>query len=214
MRVTDNVYHLSGVRGANSYLFDSPEGLVLVDTGFPGNADAILGELQSLGKAPEDVRHILLTHCDIDHVGSAEELRSRTGATIGAHADEVALLTGQAKRVSHGLFGLITGILRMFIRVRPIQPDLRFREGDEICGLRVLHTPGHTPGSMSLFLAEKGVLFSGDALLTDRDGNVTAPRTAMAGDPEKLDESAERLRALPFTTLLPGHGRPATGLGE
>lgn len=93
--------------------------------------------------------------------------------------------------------------------VRPVTPDRLLEDGDTVGGLRVVHIPGHTDGSIAL-LRDDGVVFTGDALLSDEDGNVVPPHPKLAQDPAQAAASADRILALRPRLVLTGHGAPAT----
>jgi glyoxylase-like metal-dependent hydrolase (beta-lactamase superfamily II) len=205
MKMADGVFNVDGVRVANVYLVVTQDGLLLVDTGMPGNARRILRFIEGLGRQPRDLRDIVLTHCDIDHVGSVAELKRRTGARVAIHELDVAVLSGE-QRPQKG--GLAMVALYRLLRFRPIAPDLRLREGDTIGGLQVMHVAGHTAGSIAL-LRNDGVVFSGDALLSDTHGNVLPPDPRLALDPAQALLSAEMIRARRAGLLLAGHGTAA-----
>ena len=81
------------------------------------------------------------------------------------------------------------------------------KDGDTISGLRVMHVPGHTRGSIALY-REDGVVFSGDVLLADSSGRIQPPAEALALNPARALASADLIDSLGFTLLLPGHGQP------
>ena len=205
MKMADGVFNVDGVRVANVYLVVTQDGLLLVDTGMPGHARRILRFIEGLGRQPRDLRDIVLTHCDIDHVGSVAELKRRTGARVAIHELDVAVLSGE-QRPQKG--GLAMVALYRLLRFRPIAPDLRLRDGDTIGGLQVMHVAGHTAGSIAL-LRNDGVVFSGDALLSDTHGNVLPPDPRLALDPAQALLSAEMIRARRAGLLLAGHGAAA-----
>jgi glyoxylase-like metal-dependent hydrolase (beta-lactamase superfamily II) len=204
MQLTDGVYKIDGVRGANSYLVGIEEGLVVVDTGIPGNAKRILELVSGLGRKPSDVRCIVLTHADIDHAGSAAVLKELTGAQLAVHELDAPVVAGET-RPQKG--GWVMASLFKLLGFRPAEVDILLRDGDEIGGLRVLHTPGHTRGSITL-RREDGVVFCGDALLADKHGNVRPPDERLSADPAEAMETAERIREQGWTLLLTGHGAP------
>lgn len=205
MKMADGVFNVDGVRVANVYLVVTQDGLLLVDTGMPGNARRILRFIEGLGRQPRDLRDIVLTHCDIDHVGSVAELKRRTAARVAIHELDVAVLSGE-QRPQKG--GLAMVALYRLLRFRPIAPDLRLRDGDTIGGLQVMHVAGHTAGSIAL-LRNDGVVSSGDALLSDTHGNVLPPDPRLALDPAQALLSAEMIRARRAGLLLAGHGAAA-----
>ena len=95
MQLANGVFKVDGVRVANVYLMVTQDGLLLVDTGLPGSAKRILGFIEGLGRQPRDLRDIVLTHCDIDHVGSVAELKARTGARVAIHELDAEVLSGE-----------------------------------------------------------------------------------------------------------------------
>ena len=135
------------------------------------------------------------------------ELKRLTGVTVAVHELDAPVLAGR-ERPAKGRRAMAV-ITRLF-RLRPVTPDLLLRDGDRTGGLEVVHVPGHTAGSIALRHAD-GVLFSGDALLGDRHGGIGPPDPGLSLDPVQARASADKIRGLGFTLLLPGHGRPAAG---
>src|SRR5450759_5555238 len=103
MEVADGIFKIDGVRIANVYLVATEDGLLLVDTGMPGNARRILSFIEGMGRKPSDLRDIVLTHCDIDHIGSAAELKRLTGARVAIHELDAPVLSGQQRPQKGGL---------------------------------------------------------------------------------------------------------------
>ncbi len=202
MRLTDGIYKVDGVRVANVYLVVTEDGLLLVDSGMPGNAKRILAFTKNLGYQPRDLRFIVLTHCDIDHVGSVAKLKELTGAQVAVHELDAPVLSGEQKPQKGGLAMVVLYRLFWF---RPVVPDLLLNDGDTIGGFHVMHAPGHTAGSLVLY-RDDGVVFSGDALLSNKHGQVRPPDPRLALDRAEALASAERIKALPIKLLLAGHG--------
>jgi glyoxylase-like metal-dependent hydrolase (beta-lactamase superfamily II) len=220
-----SVTRIDGVRGANAWLVATLEGLVLVDTGLPGNGRRVIAYLEARGHSVRDLRGVVLTHGDPDHTGSAAELRALTGVPVAIHAHDANVLAGgltprRAKgalrlrtfphrlaRLGHEL-GMCMA-LRFASRSgwRPLRADVLLRHGDTFAGLRAIHVPGHTAGSIAL-AREDGALFAGDAVFGDGLGRAHYPPRATALDPEQARASALRLFALGFSVLYPGHGEP------
>jgi hydroxyacylglutathione hydrolase len=205
MNVAPGIHEVDGVRVANVYLVTIDDGLLLVDTGMPGNAKRVLRFVERLGRQPSEIRTIVLTHCDLDHAGSAAELKRRTGARLAVHELDAAVVAGRQEPQKGGR--VMRALYRAF-RFRPVEPDLLLRDGDTIGGLQVLHVPGHTAGSIALRRTD-GVVFSGDAVLSDKQGRVLPPDPRLAQDVAQAQVSAERIKALGITLLLSGHGAPA-----
>ena len=88
--------------------------------------------------------------------------------------------------------------------LKPRRVDKKLRDGDVINGLKIIHTPGHTPGSICLLDEKKGILFSGDTIFSDGIGRTDMP----GGDNAALADSIEKITNLKFAKLLPGHGEP------
>ncbi len=205
MQVAEGIHRVDGLVASNAYVVEAPGGLVLVDTGIAPAARRVLAFLARLGRRPEDLTDIVVTHCDIDHVGGAAAVRAATGARLAVHADDADVVAGRRPPVKGG------PAMRVIVRAarfRPAEPDVLLTDGDVVAGLRVLHVPGHTPGSVAV-VRDDGVLLSGDALLGDRHGRVRPPDPRLALDRDGAARSARLLRAQGCHLLLPGHGRPA-----
>ena len=103
---------------------------------------------------------------------------------------------------------MLFSLASVFMKFQTIEPDVVLKDGDEIDGLKVIHTPGHTKGSICLYKPGE-ILFAGDALRTDKGGNPKPSPKMMNLDTREALESVEKLAALEFHVLLPGHGVPA-----
>ncbi len=183
----------------NSYLAgceETREGII-IDPG--GDAPAILSQIQALGL---NIAYIVNTHGHIDHVAANRAIKEATGASIAIHRHDAPWLTSPQ------------GGLALVLGVTPGPPaDILLEEGGEVrfgnISLKVLHTPGHTSGGISLL--GKGVIFTGDALFNMGIGRTDLP----GGDFKTLIESIKtKLFTLPEETVVyPGHG-PATTIGR
>jgi glyoxylase-like metal-dependent hydrolase (beta-lactamase superfamily II) len=150
-------------RSVNAFLVGGGEAC-LIDAGVAGSAPSILGMVREAGMTPAGVATLVLTHSHPDHIGGAPSLQAATGCSIAAHPAERAWIEDpglQAReRPVPGFDTLIEG---------PVRVDRLLGEGDRIStgggrSLTVIHTPGHSPGSISLFLEDEGVFFTGDAI--------------------------------------------------
>lgn len=207
MNLAEGVYRIDGVRGANAYVAQTDEGLMVIDTGLPGNADKIVSFVRELGHEPTDVHAIVLTHSDPDHVGSVARLKDLTGAKVAIHADDAPTLAGGgSQKHPKGALGVVFSILSRFMHTEPVRADMILRDGDSVAGFQVMHTPGHTPGSITLY--RDGIVFSGDALLSNSKGQARPPRQALSADCEQALASADKIKALGYRVLLTGHGEP------
>ena len=212
MKINENVYLFEKIKGANSYLFISDNSEIsIIDTGMSGNAFKILSQISELNISLEKIKYIILTHSDFDHTGSAADLKKATGALVAIHEKEVPYLLGEKKRKLKGIIGkmtvLIIGILLKIMKTQSIVPDIILKEGDFIGGLKVIFCPGHTEGSISLYNAES-VLFSGDAIITDKHSNIKGFKNRSASDTLEAAKTINKIKHLKFEVLLPGHGSP------
>lgn len=168
-QVVPDVYLMEGLRGANVYLLVSSEGLTLVDSGLAGQAERILEQLEAAGYELSELSSIVLTHWHGDHVGNAAQLARRSGARVVAHLQEVPYIeqTQQvptATWVQQQLNALGDYVL---LRREPCKVNQPVEDGDvlqALGGTYVLHTPGHSPGSICLYQPERQILFCGDVL--------------------------------------------------
>jgi glyoxylase-like metal-dependent hydrolase (beta-lactamase superfamily II) len=199
---------------------------VIVDTGLPGNGTRMLDFLAAHGHAVHDLRAIVLTHADPDHSGSAAELRTLTKVPVAIHEHDAHVLAGgltprgakgalcarslpnRLARLCHELaMGVVLRLGSSRSGWRALRSDLVLRDGDAVSGLRVIHVPGHTAGSIAL-AREDGALFVGDAVFGDALGRAHLPPCVTALDPELARASALRLFSRGFSVLYPGHGEP------
>jgi len=140
------------------------ENICLIDSGVAGSEKIILEYLKRTGKGPEEISTLILTHAHPDHIGAAAAIKRISGCIVAAHAAEKAWIEDvelQAKeRPVPGFFYLVGDSVPVSQTLQ--DGDVLHLEGD--LTLWVLHTPGHSPGSLSLWLEEDGALFSADAV--------------------------------------------------
>ncbi|BBE42396.1 MBL fold metallo-hydrolase [Conexivisphaera calida] len=188
----------------NSYIVVSGGDVIVVDTGVPGNAERILKETNSLGGAK--ISAIILTHYHLDHSGSAADLSAATGAKVYVHEADAPFVSGRERPPFPPTVPKET--LSAYSYMKPVEPDVLLRDGDIVFGFRVIHVPGHTPGSIALH--DGRALFAGDNINV-RDGAIQGSPAPYDWDNAKAKESLGRLLELEFDVLLPGHGPPVVG---
>jgi glyoxylase-like metal-dependent hydrolase (beta-lactamase superfamily II) len=194
---------------SNAYLVETEgQGLTLIDTGTPGHAPRVLACVASIGRKPNDVSFIVLTHPDADHSGSAAELRRLTGAKLAIGEIDAPRLSGEKKlKEASGLGGAMAGIFGAFMKVERAKPDIVLKEGSSVGQLTIIDTPGHTDGSISVYKPGEAI-FVGDLLRTDGSGKLKLASPGMSRDMGQVRLSVEKISKLDFDTLLPGHGSP------
>jgi hydroxyacylglutathione hydrolase len=109
--------------------------------------------------------------------------------------------------VVKGVLGLFLHVMSAVMRFNRMKPDVLLKDSDIIDGLIVIHTPGHTDGSICLYLPGRA-LFVGDSLLTDDKRMLSLPRKSMSTDIDRAKESIRKISELEYSVLLPGHGPP------
>jgi glyoxylase-like metal-dependent hydrolase (beta-lactamase superfamily II) len=210
VEIIPNLHRVPGVIG-NPQLIVDADGLTLVDAGMRGSRRRILRYIGRLGYSPGDLRRIVLTHADGDHAGAVAALVAASGATVYASAVEAAALAaGRPSREINlrGVWGLIYGLIRPFLGVPPFEGVQPVTEGDvlpALGGLRVVETPGHTPGHLSYYAPTACVLFAGDSIAF-RNGRMRKPFTLATWDEEIALESLRKQAALRPDIVCLGHG--------
>ena len=212
MKIIDNVYVVPEVM-ANPYILVDADGLSIIDTGIPGSEKKILAYITSLGKSAQDVKRILVTHSDFDHVGGLAALHKATGArTYASKVEAEAIATGKPsrgiKRTGFSLRRLLLGMLRPLMNSTRFQVDEILADGQVLPvlgGLRVVDTSGHTPGHISFYAPAAGILFCGDSMVTDA-GGIHGSRPQFTWDEAKAKAAAAKQAALGAHIVCSGHG--------
>lgn len=203
--------------GVNVFLIDVADGLTLIDTGLPNSSDAIVAGLRSLGKQPQDIRQILVTHGHRDHAGSLAAIQRMTGAPVGMHALDAAVVeAGLPQRPLARAPGLLNAILFPMVglfngAVEPAPVARKIQDGEELViagGMRAIHIPGHSAGQLALLWAQHGgVLFVADAV-----SNMIGLGWSVANEDFTLTQrSVRNLAALDFEVACFGHGNAIVG---
>lgn len=219
--MAEGVYRVPA-RSANTYLVEADNGLVLVDTGMPGSEKGILKGVARLGRQPSDVKLILLTHRHWDHIGSAAALKKETSGKLVSHAFEKPYVAGTLVVITPKAWSLYGRIARRVLAVgssaaklfrlvkyHPVLVDEASDEEGVLDGVgldgSIVWTPGHTKGSVSLFLNKSRVAIIGDLLMTKR-GKLREP--LFMENTTQTMSSVQRILDLHPVILCPGHGKP------
>lgn len=206
------------------YLVVTDDGVTLVDAGLPGQWKDLQVELGSLGRSLDDVRGIVLTHGDSDHIGFAERLRRRNDIPVLVGHGDAARARGEEKtspswgpmRLGPTLGFLAYGIRKRALRTHHLSAVVEVDDGDvlDLPGSpRVLALPGHSPGSIAVHVPEVDAVFVGDGLTTRHVlTGVRGPApTPFTDDPSTALASLDRIAGLGARWVLPGHGAPWDG---
>ncbi|PVE71264.1 MBL fold metallo-hydrolase [Microbacterium testaceum] len=201
-----------------AHLIVTPDGITLVDAGLPGFYADLVREMDAIGRPLTDIRGVVLTHGDVDHVGCSERLRRELGIPVYVHAADADRARGGDKpKTPVGpmrpgpLLGFAAYAIRKGMRPQWLTEVHEVADGDELDlpgRPRVIGMPGHSPGSIAVFSPAVRAVFVGNALttrhvLTGRRGPAPAPFT---DDPAEALASLARIEDLDADWVLPGHG--------
>lgn len=195
--------NVGNILGVNCYIVQDEETkeTMVIDPG--GSVNKITDMLDAL---QAKVKYILLTHCHGDHIGGVNELKSKTGGTVLIHRfDEKGLNDPEISLTSH------IGIHRI-----DIEDKSRLNEGDLIhvgnLEFKIIHTPGHTVGSICIYCEEEKMLFSGDTMFKGSWGRTDLPTSNFE---DIINSITNKLMILPEDVIVyPGHGRPTRIVDE
>lgn len=219
MRIAPSLHRL-GATLVNSYLVEDAGQVTIIDAGLPGYWGDLRNELAAMGRSLDDVRAVVLTHGDTDHIGFAERIRRERGVPVYVHELDAARARGKVKKPNSGWGPVKIGPLAGFLlytarkgglRIPPLTDVKTFGDGatlDVPGAPRIVQLPGHTPGSVGIHVPAVDAIFLGDAfttrsVLTGEQGPRPAPFTL---DPAQAMSSLAKLDGLQARWVLPGHG--------
>lgn len=217
VQVIPNVYQIT-YRAANVFLIVE-DSLTLIDTGLSSAAPRILEFIYSLGRRPAELDLIILTHCHLDHTGSMRELKKRTGASVACHNADI-MKTDKPLPYPPSV--------QRALELRPLAPlrsrwgiaageiEYQLKGGETLPvlgGLRIIHTPGHTPGSICLLAPKQKLLFSGDTL-TRKGDRIVPVRRSVSLDTTQVLNSVKIIADLDFEKVCFGHHQPVMSLAR
>ena len=205
----------------NCYLMGGPHRWVLVDAGVRGRHENFFHKLRRLNIEPRDIRLIVVTHVHFDHVGSLAAIQRRCGCPVAVHAAEAALLekarivlppgTGVFSRRLIALGRRHPRIVARLYRFDPVVPEILVAHELDLSGFgveaRVLHTPGHTAGSLTVLTAS-GHAAVGDLAFGCRPFGAKRHMPPFGDSLELIAEQWRRLGAAGAEWIYPGHGCP------
>lgn len=210
-RVVPGLYQVR-TRGSHAYLALDDD-ITLIDTGVAGSGTRILEAVEELGRSPEDIKNIIITHSHMDHVGSLPEIQQLVPGRTCVHLAEARHVESEDPLPNPFIHPVLARICEPYLlRNDPgaARVDVLLDDGDELPvlgGLRVVHAPGHTPGSISLHFPELGALIVGDAMQY-KFGRLMLPSRMFTQDMDEAAESVHKMSRLDFETLCFSHFRP------
>lgn len=198
MIISDEVYALDSTKGNYVYLILAEE-ITLIDTGLPKNGKGILNELKSMDIKPHDIKNILITHDDMDHVGSLALLEKDSGAKIWASKEDIPHIIGEINRHA------IKRILNYIVKLEKPENIHPYPEDGIVGDIKIINTPGHTVGHVCMLY--KDIMFVGDLFRTKNGEIITGPSLANWNN-SILKESIVKIDEYNFKWICPAHGEP------
>jgi hydroxyacylglutathione hydrolase len=207
--------------GVNCYLLINGDGYLLIDTGLSARRSALEQALQNAGCRPGNLKLVILTHGDVDHIGNCVYLRQKYAAQIAMHTADAEMVRygdmGRNRKATPDRISTLGRVVMLLSRVmvffggvgklETFEPDVLVEDGQDLsgygCTAKVVHLPGHSPGSIGILTAD-GDLVCGDFLM-----NMVRPALHfMIDDLSAANASLEKLKGLGVKTIYPGHGKP------
>jgi len=207
MEIIPGIHQVDGVSG-NAYILDR-DGLTVIDTGIPGSGKKIIAYIRdTLRRDPAGISTVVITHFHTDHVGGIPALKAvAPGLKVAAHEADAGYISGQVPLPQYpGINGVLLKIFTS-IMTASAPVDIILHDDDRIVGLRCIHLPGHTPGSIGLLDESTGTLFCGDLLRYDGKALAEGP-AGFVLDLAASRDSIRNIATLSYDTLLVGHGVP------
>lgn len=208
-QITTGVYQVTR-GGVNAFILETrPDELTIIDTGFPGTTNTILSAVAGMGKMPQHIQHILITHADIDHVGSLGGLVAATGATV--YSSELSKPHIEKRTTPPHIpaaFRLLAAPVQKLLQ-KAASVDTTLRDGQLLDitdgGIEVIAIAGHTPDNYGYYWRKMGILFAPD-LLNTQGGTLGLTPPAITWDMAQARESARKVLELAPKIICVGHG--------
>jgi len=216
MEIVPGVHTIDRLGTGRAYLYQEADRLTLIDSGLAGSGERIFAAIEGAGRRREDLRQIVITHHHRDHIGSLADVVERSGAQVLVHALDAPVVRGERASpgpTAGGLWRLLYPLLRRGPQAAtPVPVDRELADGDEIeldGGAKVVHVPGHTAGSIALYLPGRRLLFAGDAAVNALGlGPPSGPFGLFNEDRAQARASFRKLAELDFEVACFGHGPP------
>ena len=213
IRVAPGVFQIRAI-GARVTALAEGNDVILVDAGMKGSSGMIAESLESIGLSIDMVKTLVISHHHPDHAAGAAELIEGRDIAVMAHRLEAGVLTGREQPpnpIQNKLVARITAPVMEKISGSPTRVDVELEDGDLIpfgFPVQVAHLPGHTAGSIALYLPDRRLVIIGDALQYKLSLKLNPPATGVTEDPEQAMESLRKLLSLDFDTICFSHFSP------
>ena len=210
--IAPGIFQLYGLGARVTVVLGTDEAL-LIDTGGRGSWSLLASGLAGLGVSPAQVSLVTLTHSHPDHSGELHRVVEETSAKVAVHWAEADFVSGEKLSPNPFTRPVQAGLIQLFLPLlygKPVEVDHRLRDEDTLDFSRevmVIHTPGHTPGSICFFVPDSRLLVVGD-VLEYRFGRLRPPMDVVTQDPRQARASLKRLLDLDFDIMCFGHFNP------
>lgn len=196
-KINNNItlIHLSDL-DSNIYLIGKD---TIIDSGTGSNFVRLYDIFKRMGIDFDNIKNIINTHMHWDHIGGNGFFGN---AKIHMHEKDAPILERGDPHLTQANY--FNG------KIKPIKVGVKLKDGDEVFGFKVIHTPGHTPGSICLYEPKEKILISGDTIFADGIGRVDLP----GGNEKDMINSLESIKCLKINKILPGHGEPILKNGD
>ena len=213
IRVAEGVFQIRAI-GARVTVLTKGDEVLLVDAGMKGSSGLIIDSLESIGLSIDMVKTLVISHRHPDHAAGAAELVGGRDISVMAHRLETGVLTGREQSpnpIQNKLMARIAAPVIERMTGSPTKVDVELEDGDVIpfaFPVQVVHLPGHTVGSIALFLPDRKLVIIGDALQYKLSLKLFPPAPGVTEDPEQAMESLRKLLNLDFDAICFSHFSP------
>ncbi len=211
--VAPNIFQIRAL-GARVTVIVSEGGFLLIDAGSRRSLPFIKGGLEALGLSLDDLAMIVVTHHHPDHAGGLAELVESKPVPVAAHHLDARIISGVEPKPDPHRNRLMAAVVAPVVKTLEgdiVPVNIELEDGDVIpfdVEAKVIHVPGHTPGSICLFLPDHKTIVVGDAMQYKFGRKLSPPARSVTQDPEMALRSLQRLLDLDFQTICFGHFPP------